>query len=45
MSNNIYKVGKAGGMAKIAVPVECIGKEYERKIWKNGTIVFKEVTK
>ena len=43
MSNNIYKAGKAGGLIKIALPKESEGKEYERKIWKDGTIVFKEV--
>ena len=43
MSKDIYKVGKAGGMAKIAMPLESIGKEYTRAVWKDGTIVFKEV--
>jgi len=41
--NRAYKAGKAGGLIKIALPKESEGKEYTRSVWKDGTIVFKEV--
>lgn len=42
--NNEYKAGQQGGRCVIDFPAENKGKRYKRSVWKDGTIVYKEVT-
>jgi len=41
--NDEYICGINGGMAKIAMPKDCMGKKYKRTVWKTGRVVFDEV--
>ena len=38
-----YKARTIGGTVVLTVPNGCNRKDYERKIWKDGRIVFTEV--
>jgi len=40
-----YKAGHQGGRTVIDFPAELEGKKYTRTVWKDGTIVYREVKK
>jgi len=41
--NNIFRCGKQGGRHIIDFPKEYNGLRFVRSVWKDGTVVFKEV--